>query len=298
MRPSFSKAADSLLPSRGEGVLLLFALGLLAGLGLAAAPKLSPMPAKNDLVFSYTFNSPGTLEEEGSMEESSSPYFWLNSGGRLIIQNGVGSTIEGALPASDRWYQEYAATNAEDTDGGAHPQNIFRLVTKTQWQDVAAQASFKIDADNLSSSHNRNASNGLLLMNRYADDGQTLYYAGVRVDGTAVIKKKYKGTYYTMAQDPVFDGTYNGEVDDKNLIPHGQWLGLKTEVVTSTTTGAVTVSLYMKREDETQWSKILEAEDSGQYDRTPPITAPGYEGIRTDFMDVEFKDYRLEKIVM
>ena len=38
----------------------------------------------------------------------------------------------------------------------------------------------------------------MLLFNRY-QDGQTLYYGGVRVDGAAVIKKKLAGVYTTLA---------------------------------------------------------------------------------------------------
>jgi hypothetical protein len=60
--------------------------------------------------------------------------------------------------------------------------------------------------------------------------------------------------------------------------------------------GGVTVDLYMKRAADTTWTKLLEATDNGQYGGTPPITAPGYEGIRTDFMDVQFNNYELEKI--
>src|SRR3989344_3899525 len=40
----------------------------------------------------YTFNVPGILEETASEKESSSPYFWLSSGGKLMIADGVGRT--------------------------------------------------------------------------------------------------------------------------------------------------------------------------------------------------------------
>jgi hypothetical protein len=131
-------------------------------------------------------------------------------------------------------------------------------------------------------------------MARYQDHN-TLYYAGVRVDGAAVIKKKYKGTYYTMAQTPVFPGTYNGSQDDKNLLPHNEWLGMRTEV-RNLADGSVKIDLYLQKPGGTTWQKALTATDKGQYGGTSPITSSGYAGIRTDFMDVRFENYRLENI--
>jgi hypothetical protein len=202
--------------------ILIFVIGLLVGVALATAGttvtnnSLTGKTATVGSTFDYLFNNAGELNETGAMSESSSPYWWLNSGGRLNIDGTVGSTIKGATSATDPWRLAYAANNPTDTDQGAHPQNLFRLVTKSTWQNVRAQAQFYISSDHFSTSPNRNASNGLLLMNRYADQGQTLYYTGVRVDGTAVIKKKYKGTYYTMAQKAVFPGTYGTPASNKN----------------------------------------------------------------------------------
>ncbi len=280
--------------------ILIFVIGLLVGVALASATgALTTNSTSNTTLvgstFNYLFNSVGDLSETGSMVDSTSPYWWLNSGGRLSINGTYGATIKGATSATDPWRLAYAANNPVDTDQGAHPQNLFRLVTKSTWQNVSAQAQFMISSDHFSSSPNRNASNGLLLMNRYADQGQTLYYTGIRVDGTAVIKKKYKGTYYTMAQKAVFPGTYGTPASNHNLLPHNEWVSLKSEVVNNAN-GGVTVDLYMKRANETSWTKLLEATDNGQYGGTAPITAAGYEGIRTDFMDVEFNNYHLEKI--
>jgi hypothetical protein len=243
--------------------------------------------------FLFTFNSAGTLQEAGSALESTSPYFWLNSGGKLVINGANGTTIEGDLPVGDKWHTLYATSNPLDTDNGLHPQNLFRLVTKSSWENTSASADFKIDKDNLSTSPNRNASNGLLLMSRYASDGQTLYYAGIRVDGTAVIKKKYHGVYYTMAQKQIFPGTYNASTSP-NLLPHGEWISLKSDTVTNAD-GSVTVTLSMKRAGETAWTKLLTSTDTGtNFGGTPPITGLSLAGIRTDFMDVEFDNYRLQ----
>lgn len=245
--------------------------------------------------FIYTFNVPGTLHESARFEESTSPYWWLNSGGTLHISGGAGNA-QGALSPLDRWRLAYLRSSAQDTDQGYHPQNLLRLVTKAQGENVRTESHFKILADNFSASPNRNASNGLFLMLRY-QDYQTLYYAGVRVDGTAVIKKKYKGVYYTMAQPRIFPGSYvQGE--HINLLPHGEWIGLRADTFTSAD-GSVRITLFMKREREAAWKKIAEALDSGQYGRpaegvagTPPIAKAGHLGLRTDFMDVQFRNFR------
>jgi hypothetical protein len=234
------------------------------------------------------------LNETGSMTNTTSPYWWVNSGGMLQLANGMGQTAQGDLPASSLWRLSYAAANPLDTDNGYHPQNLFRLVTKNSWQNASVVSKFNIVKDNTSQSPNRNASNGLLLMNRYASDGQTLYYAGVRVDGTAVIKKKYHGTYYTMAQKQVFDGTYDRSTGS-NLIPHGEWLTLKSDTVTKAD-GSVRIDLYLKRDTDSAWTLLLSASDDGRkYGNTPAILS-GFAGIRTDFMDVQFDSFRINSL--
>lgn len=259
-----------------------------SSVGAAAALVTSP--------FLYTFNSNGIVNEAGNINESWSPYWWINSGGKMIIENGVGETIQGSLPPLDPWRIVYLADNPIDTDNGFHPQNIFRLLTRQTWNNIRVETSFFVAGDNFSSSTNRNASNGLLLMSRYQLGGQTLYYAGIRVDGLAVIKKKYTGTYFTMAQKQIFPGSYPAYQTTANLLPHNEWIKLKSETVTDTS-GVVTVSLYMMRGSETAWTLLLSAKDDGKvFGGTPPITQNGYVGIRTDFMDVKFDNFRLENI--
>ncbi len=131
-------------------------------------------------------------------------------------------------------------------------------------------------------------------MSRYRDNGKTLYYTGIRVDGTAVIKKKYNGTYYTMAQKKIIPGTYD-RTKNPNLLPHRTWIDLKQTTLTHPD-GSVTVSLAMKQVGERSWTELLSAIDDGKrYDRTPVILGESAAGIRTDFMDVRFDNYRLEK---
>jgi len=251
--------------------------------------RAAAIAALNISSLNYTFSVNGTLRETGTMAESSSPYFWVNSGGALILSNGRGMTYQGTVSILDPWRTLYAKNNPVDTDNGTHPQNLFRLVSRSQWDNVRLEGSFKVNASHYSASPNRNASNGLLLMSRYAMGGETLYYVGVRVDGDAVIKKKKNGAYTTLAQKEVFSGTYQSGGKD-NLIPHGSWVSLRAETVTNND-GSVSIRLFLRKPGESGFTNVLEAKDASS-----PITGSGYMGIRTDFMDVEFDDVKATKI--
>src|SRR5438105_8303171 len=86
--------------------------------------------------------SSGMLEEAGSMAESASSAFWLNSGGEFFFTSGFGRTFEGELPADDRWRQAYARSSSVDTDGGAHPQNLFRLINRQTFRNFTQETTF------------------------------------------------------------------------------------------------------------------------------------------------------------
>lgn len=264
---------------------LLFAALIFSFIFPSPAVAIAALPVSS---LNYQFSVDGTLVEEGAMNESSSPYWWVSSGAYLTLQDGTGRTVHGSLPPSNPWRLLYSANNPLDTDNGYHPQNIFRLVSRSKWSNVRVESSFKIDGDHFSASSNRNQSNGLLHMLRYKDQ-HTLYYTGIRVDGTAVIKKKKNGVYTTLAQKHIFPGTYSiaGNV---NLLPHGAWVHLRSEVLTNTN-GSVTIRLYIKKPGESGFTKIFDIIDSSS-----PITGEGYVGLRTDFMDVEFDNFKAEKI--
>lgn len=235
-----------------------------------------------------------TIEETGTMTSSSSAVWWLNSGGRFDIKNGIGSTIKGDLPSTDKWFKEYLSSNKEDTDNGLHPQNIFRLVQRGNWQDFSQQVYLKISKINESESENRNASNGVLLFNRY-QSGDNLYYAGLRVDGGVVIKKKYNGKYYTLAYKKIFNQeTYNIN-SNPNLIPLNLWIGIKTELK-NLPDGTVSVKLFVDQDRTGNWVESLNVIDKPGTNGSGVIFGGGYAGIRSDFMDVEFKDYLIESI--
>lgn len=244
--------------------------------------------------FHYAFKVDGTLAETGGMNDSSSPYFWLNSGGYLYLKSGIGKTVQGELPQYSKWRLAYSLSNPVDTDNGYHPQNIFRLITRSKWRNFTQEMYFKINKDQMSASPNRNESNGLLLLNRY-QNGNNLYYAGIRVDGAAVIKKKINGKYYTMAYRPFINGAKYDKAANPNLLPKNTWIGLRSEVKNSPD-GAVFVKLFVDNGKTGNWVLAAEAKDDGRAYGGAPILNEGYGGARTDFMDVDFDDYRMTKI--
>lgn len=253
---------------------------------------LQPTTAHAGTTWLYTFNSPGTLFEAGSMSESWSRYYWLNSGGKMLFDGAVGMTAQGPLASIDFWRGLYGRSNPLDTGDGYYPQNLFRLVTRATYGDIAQSVSFNIKKINTTNTPNRDGYSGILLMSRYVADGQTLYYAGLRQDGSATIKKKYQGRYTTLALTPVFSGSYN-KSSNPNLIPMNQWMDLKSVVTNEN--GGVRIDLYLDRRDGRGLVKIATALDNAT-GGTPAITGSAHAGIRTDYMDVTFDNHRIESL--
>ncbi|MDP1688558.1 MAG: hypothetical protein Q8L47_00270 [bacterium] len=245
--------------------------------------------------FYYTFKDNGALEEAGIMDDSSSPYFWLNSGGRFLLKDGIGKTVQGELWKFNKWRLAYSISNPVDTDNGYHPQNILRLVTRSKWRNFSQEIYFKITKLNISASPNRNASNGVLVFNRY-QDGNNVYYIGIRVDGAVVIKKKMNGTYYTLAYKQFYNASVPYDHDtNPNLIPSQKWIGLKSEIKTNPD-NTVSLKLFIDKDKTGVWVLVTEAIDDGKTYGGAAIVNEGYAGIRTDFMDVEFDDYKIMSI--
>jgi len=271
--------------SRALAAVVLATFVLLAGpsspgaLAGQAAPVASP--------FRYSFNSTGVLEEAGSMDASWSPYWWLNSGGFFHL-HGRGETSQGELPSDEPWRLLYAASNPVDTDDGYHPQNVFRMVTRSRWGAFRQQVYFRITRDNLSDSPNRGASNGVFLLNRYQDQ-DNLYYTGVRVDGAAVVKKKVGGRYHTMAYRPFFSGPAYDRSGNPSLLPKHVWMGLTCEIL-DRPDGTVRIRFHVSPGGGV-WVLVFDTIDDGVQYGGVPLVQPGHGGMRTDFMDVQFENY-------
>lgn len=244
--------------------------------------------------FQDSFNQKGTLQEAGSFKESESAVWWLNSGGILNFKNGLAETIQGDLPPTAKWHKRFQKANPDETDNGYHPQNIFRLVTRSSWKNLQQEAWFRITNYHLSKSSHRSASNGLLFFNRYMD-GDNLYYTGIRVDGAAIIKKKTKGKYYTMANESVFSGKKYDRDSNPNLLPLKSWIGLRS-VVVDESGKTVKIKLFVNYGGSNKWKQVAEAVDDGRSYGGPAISKAGHAGIRTDFMDVQFDNYKIAEI--
>ena len=236
------------------------------------------------------FSESGILEETAALSESDSACWWLSSGAYFITDGGVGRTVHGELPVDSPWYERFRRSSPGASDNGFHPQNIFRLVAKGSWQNLRQEVYFRIVRDNLSESPDRNQSNGLLLMQRYLDS-DNLYYTGIRVDGAAVIKKKINGTYYQVAYQKIFEGEYD-RADSPNLLPKQTWIGVRSEVETKED-GTVEIRLFIDRNNTSIWELVLVGIDDGTSFGGEPLTQSGHAGIRTDFMDVEFDNYKV-----
>lgn len=229
-----------------------------------------------------------TLQETGGPDESANPDWWLNSGGMMTIEGATAKTIQGELHLDNSWRKIYANSNPNDTDNGARPQNIFRLISRSRWENVEQEGFFFIHRYNASPSKNHNNSNGILFFQRYQDDG-TFYYVGLRVDGEVIINKKVDGVYYTVHSLPFLISAPPGQMSEMK-IPLNTWIGIKSSIRTAPD-GNTHIRVFLDIGAKGTWTLAIETYDNGKLGSA--ILPPGHVGIRTDFMDVEFRDYRV-----
>jgi hypothetical protein len=207
----------------------------------------------------------------------------VSSGALFFRDGGVGRTIVGELPADSPWRARYARSNPRDTDGGAHPQNVFRVVRRQSLGDASQSLTFRILRTNRTSSGNRNASNGVFLFQRYLGEND-LYATGIRVDGNAAIKKKSGGRTYTLGLADLFGGGRGwNSGGNSNFIPEGRAITIRTE--SRDEAGGVHRRWFV--DDRL----VIDLVDDGRIGGSPHFGS-GLGGIRTDFMDLEFDDYR------
>lgn len=228
-----------------------------------------------------------TIEETGKPEASTDPHWWLNSGAYLYITGNVARNVHGTLPENDPWRTRYQASNATDTEHGARPQNIFRLISKRSWENASQVAYFKIIAENKTESPRQSPSNGIFFYQHFKDRNNT-YYVGIRLNGHIIIYKKAAGVYHTLAIVPFFvRPSLTKKVE--SILPHNQWIGLRSDIIRQD--DGVHISLFIDPGETGTWIQSLEVVDSGELGG-PPITE-GHAGIRSDFLDLEIKDYRV-----
>src|SRR6185503_13778796 len=213
-----------------------------------------PAHAQTDPSFYYTFNNPGTLNEALSIAQSTSPYFWLRDGGILAIAGGAGT----------------------QRDAGR-----FLLLERALVRDSTTDALLNRTAEVFSSAADAQPYDGEAVYARYGDDNN-FYYAGLRADGTVILKKKQEGAYATLAQAPLFGGTYSASHPD--LIPHNTWIGLRLSV-TTLASGAAKLVFFVDVGNTGSWKEVLSATD------TTPLAA-GLSGIESDHADMEISSFK------
>lgn len=220
--------------------------------------------------------------------------WWINSGAFFNVKDWIWSTIQGELEKWSKWQRDYEEYKWWlDTDQWFHPQNLFRLILNKKFKNFEQYTYFKINKYILSNSENRYESNWFLLFNRYLDS-DNLYYAWIRVDWAAVIKKKYKWEYYTLAYEKIFDWKYD-RVKSPNLIPINKWIWIKTEVLNFWTDN-VSIKLFIDTNNDWKWTYALGVSDKSKSSLEKVINDCWYAWVRTDFMDVDINKYYIKEI--
>ena len=253
-------------------------------------------------VFHDNFDRQKVIKEANPMSESLDKNWWVNSGGYLSINNGTASTIQGTLPQNDTFRIGYSSDKSEDTDNGYRPQNIFRMVNRNIWAgNYTAEVYFKYSKyNNITNTMGKNlgADNGVSLMVNYQDENN-LYYVGLRADGFAGIKKKMDSDY-SVLQNPVkvFPGVYKHY---DNLIPQDKWIGIRAVVeeqrhndTTISGKDQAYIAMYIdEKGDGSSWKYVTSYLD--QNSTTTTTFKQGHTGIRTDFIDAQFRDFKVNR---
>ncbi len=264
---------------------------ILLFLAILGAGVTDALMVRDSKMFTDDFSADTILYETESAEKSQNKNWWLNSGGIFFARDGVGKTISGDLPLNSPMRITYNIWNSKDSNQGKNPQNLFRLITKEDHQNFSEEFYFKIKKINSSESDNKNSSNGVFMFIRREDD-ENLYYAGIRVDGRAVIKKKVNGAYKTLALEQLYFSKERSEKEaDKELIPLDSWLGLRA-IVENKANNRVSIKLYHDTGKTGHWNLAAEALDELKDDESKLLNSGGG-GIRTDFADVEFDDFMI-----
>lgn len=232
------------------------------------------------IVLPFTEKFFSTVDETSDPNNSNSYDWQLTSGGYYDLNKGVLRVNQVDLPSDHKWAKAYA-TNV-DAEGGAHPENIARIISRqSDFQNFTLSSTFQINRVSLSDSPNRTGDKGLFHMVKY-NSQDDLYYCGIRLDGDAVIKRKAGSVYSTLAQIKWWPGEYD-KTTHPCLIPVGVTIGLKT--IVKSINGVTSLTFFVTEPGTTRYIPVLTVSDN-----YPALSGPGKIGFRGDFLSWQLDD--------
>jgi hypothetical protein len=222
-------------------------------------------PANIGSQFWYDFRVNGVLSEASSVTSSTSAYWWLQNGGRLILTNGVGTSLSSVTPADP-----------------------FQMLLRKVLLHSSVE-SYVMKKSDLAPTVVKAGWNGISLFSRYVDE-LNYYFASIRADGYATIRKRKNGLYITLLQKKVLPGTYS--LTGPTLIPTDTWIGLRFSV--DGNMGYPRLTLHADFGRTGIWSLLGEVtDDPAKFG--PALEGAGLNGIRSDF-PLHTDDFRLEEL--
>jgi hypothetical protein len=260
------------------------ALWLVAVVALAAAALIAltvawhtgaRLPARDALLFAPSFAGPDQLltnefahSNPGNPGAVTSPD-WDVTSGSLFVRNAAGWTGVPDTAAVD-------ATSASGTDS-----SVFRMISwRRNFRDVTV--SLQVRNLRLASpgATAPAAVDGIHLFLRYQNPDWLYAVSLNRRDNQIVIKKKLPG-------GPTAGGTYVTLGSTRYVVPYGVWQSF-TVRISSGRGGSAKISVGVGARE------MLAVSDRGS--GGPAITSAGAVGLRGDYCEFEFRNFRVQRV--
>lgn len=264
--------------------LLKTSIGI-AGFFLTAMAAIGLVMSNQPAVFAETN---GGLQEADQERLSDSNEWWLEAGGLVHITDTGFKTLHGPVADDNQMRLKYAEYSSRVSDNGYHPQNSFRLYNRNSAENKHQEMTATVDADNLYNRDNVQPWNGLSQVMRF-QDSDDYYFAEIRMDGKAVIKRVHDGLFTTLAAEKIFPGEYDA-MENHNLIPLNTPIHMTSDI-TTTDDGNVEITFTVDVENDGNVEGQLSVVDDGSRYANDPLTKSGKSGVYSDYMEMTVTDY-------